>query len=230
MELYHITEKKNVENILREGLIPRIGPRSKGVESKPLICFTEKKYIPAWKILLGIRSPKILKVSINPCITKKTVYTSYEEYFTEQTIEPTCIQLVDMPINRLARKNAMKQLCYDRIDALSALCQECAIHYTRKTNSHYNKLAQYLKNEYRVLKRLDYSVLSTEEKRKYLKDLGESGEFTFLDTYLDTDKKLYQLSMYEDPYSYDIRRNFENLIVEKFSDCLDLNTGGWTGG
>ena len=46
MELYHITNKRNVESILKNGIEPRIGYRSKGLEDEPVICLTEKDYIP----------------------------------------------------------------------------------------------------------------------------------------------------------------------------------------
>ena len=227
MVLYHITEKKNVEKILNEGLIPKIGPRSEGIEPEPLICLTEEKYIPIWKILLGIRSPKILRVSICPSISHRTAYADYEEYTVSESVSPTVIEPVDVHISRQTRREAMRTLCKSHIYTFSALCTEYAWFYAPGKKDPCDHSEAWLKSECDILERLDYSVLSTEEKRTLLKDLGESGEYTFLDTYKNTDKKLYQLSMYDDPCTYNIRLKFEKLISDAFNDCLDLNTGGW---
>lgn len=43
MELYHITNKKNIESITKNGLRPNIGSHSKKLETKPALCLTEKK-------------------------------------------------------------------------------------------------------------------------------------------------------------------------------------------
>lgn len=124
----------------------------------------------------------------------------------------------------------MRELCESRIYTFSWLCQSCARLYTdgiQKTITH-SEIGDFLNNEYAVLKNLDFSMLTSEEKRKLLKDLGESGEFTFLDQYLDTEKKLYQLSMYDDPHTRKIRRKIEKLITKAFDGCLDMCTGGWS--
>ena len=89
-------------------------------------------------------------------------------------------------------------------------------------------ISNFLNNEYAVLKNLDFSMLTSKEKYKLLKNLGKSGEFTFLDQYLNTEKKLYQLSIYDDPHTPKIRRKIEKLITKAFDSCLDMCTGGWS--
>ena len=229
MELYHITKKQNIESILSKGLEPRIGRRSKGLEDEPVLCLTEKEYIPYWKILLGLKSTAVFRIKTIPDDFNEINYTDYKEIRTKKPISPENIELTAIPTNRTARRKAMKTLCLNRISVLSWLCQSCARLYTdgvQKTMSH-REVEEFMINEYRILKRLDFSVLTLEEKRNYLKEYGESGEFTFLDTYWDTDKKLYQLSMYDDPYTYEIRHKLEDLITCIFDGCLDMCTGGW---
>lgn len=229
MELYHITEKRNIDSITKNGLIAKIGPRSKGIESEPLICLTEKEYIVFWKILLGLHSTQILKIKNIPDEFNEINYSTYKEVRTNQNIPPEDIEPIDIRIDRTTRRSAMRLLCRDRIGVLSWLCQSCARFYTdgvQKSMSH-KELEVFMTGEYKILKRLDFSVLTTEEKRNYLKNYGESGEFTFLDMYLNTEKKLYQLSMYNDPYTYDIRHKLEDLIAHMFEGCLDMCTGGW---
>jgi hypothetical protein len=218
-----------VESILKNGIEPRIGYRSKGLEDEPVICLTEKDYIPYWRILLGLKSMAVIKLDCVPDDFNEINYTEYKEVRTKKLITPEHIELVTIKSDRTARRKAMKTLCLNRINVLSWLCQNCARLYTdgvQKTMSH-REVEEFMINEYRILKRLDFSVLTLEEKRNYLKEYGESGEFTFLDTYWDTDKKLYQLSMYNDPYTYEIRHKLEDLITCIFDGCLDMCTGGW---
>lgn len=37
MKYYHVTPKDNLGSILRDGLVPQIGPRSSGLETEPLV-------------------------------------------------------------------------------------------------------------------------------------------------------------------------------------------------
>lgn len=47
------------------------------------------------------------------------------------------------------------------------------------------------------------------------------------DDYLKTDHKLYEISMYDDPVTQTVRNNIQKFIINNFSNCLDMDTGGW---
>lgn len=230
MELYHITNKKNIESITKNGLKPNIGSHSKKLETKPVLCLTEKEYIPYWKILLGLKSTAIFKIDFVSDDFAEINYCCYKEIRTKTSISPEHLTLVEIEPDQTKHQKAMRELCESRIYTFSWLCQSCARLYTdgiQKTMTH-SEIDNFLNKEYAVLKNLDFSMLTSKEKQELLKDLGESGEFTFLDQYLNTEKKLYQLSMYDDPHTRKIRRKIEKLIAKAFDGCLDMCTGGWS--
>lgn len=240
MVLYHITEKRNVDSILKNGLIPKIGKRSKNIESVPVICLTELEHLDVWKILLHRNRPAVLEIrlpeinhdDIKSGLVKNfdnVTYADYEEIRTNTKIEPEHINLINIPTNRKHKRDTMRMLCKNYIDSFSYVCTSCARHYTDGVKKYATQkdIEDMLQSIYSILSHLNFSVLSTDEKRKYLIDAGENGEFTFLDTYLDTDKKLYQLSMYSDARTHDVRCKLEDLITRTFADCLDISTGCW---
>lgn len=240
MTLYHITEKRKVDSILKNGLLPKVGKRSKNIESVPIICLTELEYLDVWKILLHLNQPAVLEIRL-PEIEHDDIvsglvenfdnvnYDGYKEIRTNAKIEPDCISLVKIPNDRKHKRNTMRMLCQNYIDSFSYVCTCCARHYADGVRKYTTQedIEGMLQSIYSILSHLNFSVLSTPEKRKYLKNFGESGEFTFLDTYLKSGKKLYQLSMYDDDRTYDIRCKLEDLIRKNFADCLDICTGGW---
>ena len=229
MVLYHITDKRNIDSIMEHGLVPKIGSRSKDIEDEPRIYLTEKEYLEYWKILLGRKNIAVFKTEFLPDDSKEYEYTDYKEIRTKTAIPADKLELIKFRSDRKFKREAMRKLCESRIWTISWLCENCARFYTdgvKKTFT-WHEIRDFLVSEYQILKRLDYSVLTLDEKRKILKDFGEGGHFTFLDTYMGTDKKLYQLTMYKDPYTYSIRKKLEDIIKDNFCDCLDICTGGW---
>lgn len=229
LTLYHITDKRNVDSIMKHGLIPKIGSRSKGIEDEPRVYLTEREYLEYWKILLGRKNIAVFKTEFLPDDFNEYNYSDYKEIRTETVIPADELELIEFRSDRNLKREAMRKLCKSRIWTISWLCENCARFYTNgvKKTFTWREIHDFLVSECQMLKRLDYSVLTLDEKREILKDFGEGGHFTFLDTYLNTDKKLYQLSMYSDPYTYEIRNKFEKLITEAFNGCLDMSTGGW---
>lgn len=234
MELYHITDRRNIPSILKNGLTPRIGNRSMQLENEPIVCLTERQYLPFWKILLSLSHPAVLKVTIDPNEFDDTVrceqnYFLYKEIRIKTNIPPECIQKATVRIPHTEMTDTMKKLCKSYLYEISAICIDCAREYTEHVKTYLSKqdMIFYLESLYKICSRLDYSVMTTDEKRAALIEIGESGEFTFLDTYQQTDKKLYQLTMFKDPYTYCIRRRLEEWIADTFHDCLDITTGGW---
>ena len=229
MELYHITAKKHIASILKNGLKPKLGPRSKYIEQEPILCLTEKKYIPHWQILLGIKDPVILKINTTLADANEVQYSFYNEIRTRNIIDPDQFTIMYIDTDNTIMHDTMHDLCVSYVYDLSWLCQACARYYTpnvQKTIS-YNDLQTIMLASYDILNRLDFSVISPDEKRSLIKNYGENGEFTPFDMYLDTDKKLYQLTMYDDPNTEEIRSKIESFIRSEFANCLDLCTGGW---
>ena len=225
--LYHLTPKRNVKSILQNGLIPKIGSRSRRCESNPVISLTEYAFIPQWLILLGLSDPALLKIT-KPDLCEGAIYAGgYAEIRTEKLIEPEYISVTAMPDFDIS--DTMKHLCKSYIDSISDLCETCARYYTENVRTTWTKrqINTYLYGCMDTLSKLDFSILSDKEKEDYVKDIGENGMYALSDTYLNTDKRLYELSMYNDSATIKIRQNIENFIRTNFPTCLDLNTGGW---
>ena len=127
------------------------------------------------------------------------------------------------------------------IQDISFFCKSCAEYYNNKyecydddEDSIYNDsnisddMYYTLKATIFVLKNIDYSKLDPEEIREYLKDFGESGEYTFCDNYNHTEFKLYEmLTKYPVDILSELRAELYDYIVKNLSCCLDMDTGGW---
>lgn len=177
-------------------------------------------------VLIGPKNPVILKITDIPNENEEFKYDGYSEIRITEPIAPKYISITDMPADI---KPAMRRLCHNHIYVLSNLCETCARYYTQGVRTLWTKreINQYLNNAWNILQRLDFNSLSNDEKYDSLKDLGENGEYTMFDDYLKTDHKLYEISMYDDPVTQTVRNNIQKFIINNFSNCLDIDTGGW---
>lgn len=229
MYLYHITTKAALPGIMHMGLQPLIGKNAKAVnETKPGIYLCAYKDIPYWSILLDREA--VFQVDI-PKNFKKFAYWEYDEYITEQPIAFENMKRVYPPKPTVEH---MKKLCMSYLVSISDICKYTASYYRYKNrqNNPYNK--QSLLQQYTAiltcLPKIDYSISDASEIREYLKEFGESGEYTFCDRYLKTDKKLYQqLIEYPQDELTESRKQLYDYIIENLNVCLDMNTGSWTG-
>ena len=225
--LYHITKKEYLDSILKNGLEPRIGENSKMVnEHKPMICLCDEKSIPYWRILLDHSA--IVKVNVDLSKLKKYSYSFYNEFVSNDKIEPSNITIANCGEPKDIH---MKDLCASYIYSLSGLTTYAARHYTYSKNEESKKFLGTMLDSFIAVKdRLDFSVMSDAEKSLALTDFGESGEYTFLDTYMNQEIKLYEkLIDYPEDDLSEKRKIVCEYIKTTFHGCLDLNTGGWTG-
>lgn len=224
--LYHLTEQENVESILQNGLIPRIGRNSASVEDRPVVCLSAREHLGFWRIILNIKHPAVLRVK-DPNNMEYKDYGLYKEYRTYDAIPKYDITLADIN-EELYRSQDMSELCLSYLDTLSELCRRCAVYYTHHKVYTEKQLKRMMENMLRLLERADFSVLTNNEIITHLKEHGEQGEYTFCDTYRDTDKRLYQLSMYPEDGLLQTRIQLEQFIASTFAQCM-IDTGGWTG-
>ena len=87
-----------------------------------------------------------------------------------------------------------------------------------------------LKTYLKTMESLHYEDYPKEEICKCLKEYGESGEYALTDTYLNTDKRLYeQLLDCIGHATKELRKSVYDFVTDKFAGCLNINTGGYTG-
>lgn len=229
MRLYHLTTLECLSRILLEGLIPKHGLNSIiASDDLEAIYLSKQEHLPYWRILLGYTF--IVEVDIDESYTIKCKhYDLYDEYICEVPIPQSCIESVSTLV--YIDQSAMCNLCISYTHSLSTLILNTIKDYYRNNKLSYtDDLISYIEFFLKVSERLDFSVVPSAELRNALKEAGEDGEYTFLDSYLDTDRKLYQQFMFfDDPLTQDVRKRLYELIINIYSDCLDLNTGGWTG-
>lgn len=226
---YHLTDKENLKSILTSGLEPRIGENSKRAqEEENQIYLCKRCDLPYWKILL--KKNIVLQIKdINEDETRAYPYNLYDEYLYDKNIPAENIKRVYTPA---PTEKHMKRLCQSYIESLNRITTTFARYCYDKDGYEIqtDQLEQSMHCLLYCLNNLDYSVCTKKEIRQQLKADGECGEYTFLDTYLDTGHRLYeQLILYEGMELIEERTKLYNYIKTTFKGCLDINTGGWTG-
>lgn len=113
--LYHITEKKNLDTILKDGLTPGIGDNASRAWDD-FVFLTEKEDIPRWiSILYQVNDPVILEINVKDLSgicqgrwyvdRKYAMPTGYGEYFTRETIPASHIKKAEFT------EDDRKELC-----------------------------------------------------------------------------------------------------------------------
>ena len=225
--LYHITEKENVPSILSQGLIPRIGNNSMGIENTPVVCLSRRRDVGYWKILLALKNPAVLSI---PEITglEEIRYDCYEEYKTYDVIPGNIIKVSRIYDTKERKLQINKDLAKSFMFSLHNLCADCAeFYYENRKRMKEKDLYKNLFWGVKMIKRIDFSALSPEEKLKELKNASEDCVFTFSNVNMITNKRLYQLSIYPADSTLKMRLELEEIIRENFAECLNMDTGGW---
>lgn len=225
--LYHLTTKYKLPSIMQNGLIPGIGSNSKKVlEEVQGVYLCTKKDVKYWQILLECDMLiEITGIDLQTCEERR--YSLYNEYIYKSSIEPSCLQVIKLPKISI---DAMKELCFSYMQTISMATVFAARYYNSNNTKAITMLDGIITDILAVAKRLDYKVLTDEEKSKWLIDYGNDGEYTFLDTYMNTETKLFQqLARYPKDSLSEKRIKLYNYINNTFKAQLHLNTGGWTG-
>lgn len=230
--LYHITSDENYYSIKEHGLVAKIGSNS-GLcqEKKSRIFLSDKASLPYWYILLARPNSVILEVKLNS-YPRKFQYGLYKEYVASKSIPPDRIRLSGV-ISPSGITEAMKELCESYAYDLGHVCIRLIRYYEGQID--YATLdARYLSIYVGVLSRLDFSCLTQDEWRAYFRELGESGIYTFLDSYEVAGKPecsslWLKLTTYPPDELSPLRNAMVSFIKANFPRCLDMNTGGWTG-
>ena len=237
MSLYHLTHEKNLESIMKEGLVPKNSDHCKLIgddEIKVSLC--GKRDIGYWAIILDC--PILLKID-NDGIDEKLLsdfnYTFYSEYNYSDIIKPEYITVVSKEINKGYDNECMKKLCDSFIWDITRFTVECAMLY----NGHYDDQLKYRREDMKfeanallfVLPHLDYKLLGDKYYYDFMKSIGEEGDTTFCDAYEynnDIPTRLWQkLIDYPTDELIESRTKIYNLINNIFPFAQELCTGGW---
>jgi len=92
---YHITNKSNINSILKNGLVPNIGKNSRYVrEQNFLLYFTTFDKINTWIERFDLDKNEIVVLKF-PCDRFGQRYDSANDYFTSDSISPTDISVIE---------------------------------------------------------------------------------------------------------------------------------------
>lgn len=227
--LYHITSNPDITK-----LTPTIGKNASLVgETEPLVYLCDEQSIPYWMILLD--SHYIFKIDMSNINTakqylSKVEYTLYSEYIYTKEIQSDAITYIGNI--KKPEKIYMQKLCMGYIETLNKICILYAKYYTHhsKNKLYENDCCQLSKSTVAVLPHLDFSVIKTDDLIAKLKNIGEDGEYTFCDTYMNTGRRLWkQLIYYPEDDLLIYRKKIFEFINMQLINCHDTNTGGWTG-
>lgn len=233
LTLYHTTKQKHIKSILQNGLIPNFKPdNSQSIEDdRKGIFLCPKESIPYWLIIL--EHDALLSVTIpDDAYTDSFSYTYYEEQIYNDVILPEHIKIEPLP-EQSELKQANETLCDSAINALSNITSHCARFYDNMANDlKYHEA--YMESRTSMIRatgeKINFAIISDETKTKILRELGDSGEYTFCDTYKNTPIRLWeQLSDYPKDSTYEKRIYIQNFIKKHFKNVLFTNTGGYTG-
>lgn len=227
--LYHLTTKNELSSIMKNGLEPRIGANSKIVQEKtPRIYLSDKNSIPFWSVLLNKKL--ILRINIRGLnINDEYNYTKYKEFIYEHKITPDRITICDNPPSVTTQH--MQELCKSYMHIISYCTTACADYYTRPKWLGYSEedMDWELENLIQILPRLNFKSLSEYDIKQELIHMGqEQCMITFVDTYFNTERRMYeQLIYYPNDKLTHKRQQLYNMIKSIFHNCLNVETGGY---
>lgn len=241
--LYHVTDRATAAKILKNGLCPMIGHRSRlAGEEDERIYLTEKSSLPYWEQILG--QTTVLRIDASGLETERMErfeYVQYSEWTYDKPIDPKWITRSTIQAHLTDAKH--RELCLSFVDAISQISILFARYVTFGDDDDAEKKEwamdcfDYCQGVCRtmqyVLPHLDFHLVSAKDLRTHLKTMGDGG-CTLCDRYepwlatTDHPMRLWQLlgrhalKTEETIWLY-------NWLRETFPRQLRVNTGGWTG-
>lgn len=242
--LYHLTDPKSLDDILTNGLKPKIGPRSKLVcEIEPRIYLCDKKSIPYWSALLDKYT--VIRIAMpvdafNKCI-QSFDYSYYSEYLMAEPIPANWI--CKSKADTVMSEDEYNRLALSIIDTISDVCVEFANYITYLDKEPDFALEKLSKVEFTiktckfVLPHISFDGITAPILSRHLHYMGDNGMYTLCDRY-DADS-IFKLHQKENPYLYELLGTHEKAtnntkwlyswLKTTFPRRLRVNTGGWTG-
>lgn len=238
--LYHLTEKENVNRILKNGLVPKIGRNSQmAKELEPCIYLARSQDVPYWAIILN--KYEVLSVDIDDNLfsdLEEFEYSNYKEYLYHLPIPASCIH--KSSLSTTLEYDKYKTLLLSYLEDMSEVCVSFAkyIAYYNLDKEYAMQNLEYVElciNIYKsIIPRFNYDCISTRELHEALVKSSESGNYTICDNYdyrnLDNAKrpKLWQL-LGRHELSTDTTKWLYKWLRVTFPNKLYIDTGGWTG-
>ena len=234
---YHLTSKRNVKSILKDGIEPEKGRNSLAVEEqRDGIFLCSRKDIGKWAILLGLDT--LLCVDGNALDQGKLTsysYSCYDEWIYGDTIPASAIMQVPMPERA---EDDMSQLAMSTFLLVNQLVVDSVKFYDRIRPSSGGDVkaaeAGYgaeLKSVLACAGRIDFRSVPQRQYREKLIERSENGEFMMTDRFKSTGLRLYELLADESRHRVFPQEEdaVYALIMSKWTKhTRSVHTGSWT--
>lgn len=242
---YHITEQKDLGQILSGGLQPAIGPRaSKTGQCRPQVYLCKGKDVHIWRLALPLENPRLLRVEPGSSMAQGQTeirrygrFAKYEEYAYSATIPPSALTPCawpKMPENMQAIAcDALLNLS-NSIVAAVRICDRYGAYEGRQEAIRQDMEAHYeyeWEQAVRYCRRLDAQGILAAAGREALQGILESegldGEYTLCDTYGELGRPLWeQVAMMAAPLGK-ARQELSACAIECFPWVESVFTGGY---
>lgn len=188
--LYHITRKEKLNDIMTNGIIPKNGLNSEMCgESDDFVYLTDEKSLPYWYILTG--GDTVISVDKDIVMELETVgrlfprdYSRYSEYRVLCTIPAKYLKITDGP-SEVKLSKAMSTLAYGYTNSISDMCYELLrADIIRCDIEEMKFIASCAESLIAIAERIDFWTVNPFEYRSMIMDYSNYGcVVTFSDYY-----------------------------------------------
>lgn len=194
---YHLTNKENVESIIRTGLVPRYGANSDMCsDDKGFVYLCGFHAVDYWSWLLN--KDTIIGFEIHqPLKLEYTWYGSYSEFRTTSRFH-----VFNTTVSPVTRKDWVLPILHKGYsETLGHLCQKVLCEMMQFGTLNLQTINE-VYSVVQVCSRIHLDCADKQAVYKHLREYGDEGETTFLDMFEMTSVPLYeQLLKYNDSRS-----------------------------
>lgn len=246
MLFYHLTNKKYLPDIMKNGLVCEKRRTNSGRinEERDCIFLTDKESLPYWRLI--IEADVLIEVSdgfLDPSDAHFVDYGLYGEYTCASTIPAQYLSALPLPE---VDSSAMRGLCMEMLYIFSDTAHMAANLYDILSIPEADRAwpapteLEQKKRDYEDSllssiacgSHLDFSYVPESEYSAWLQEMVEDGSFVFTDAHEITHHKLWELTKNYAELSLfpDLEARYCNLLTSAFPTSIlyELDTGGWT--
>lgn len=229
---YHLTSECELENIMKNGLVPSIGENSKSAgELDNYVYFSDEESLPYWSILLNKSLVVVVEVDsmfINMYTHTYYGYSGYyTEFVTESIVPAECI--LDSYTLDCYFPVYMRNLCLNYTQAISSTVLRIirSLSYRYQDMHAINDMIHML---LKTIESLDFTYCSNDSLANVLLCMNDTCDYPFTDTYLKTPFRLWEaLLLFNDEETFEARKELYDFIKDTYKDVAYTKTGGFTG-
>lgn len=241
MPYYHLTTRPAKNQILTNGLLPKVGVRSRqNREMQAAVYLCDETSLPYWRAIL--RLPILFQVDEHALNNHHAVldYSLYSEYRAYDPIPPEALTLVNddtfgQPTKKDRASLYTSYLCSlsDMLVHLFYLCEHRRMGEQEPNFKQTIKELRFaISNTLTILEQFNDADQDPEQIRNLFQQWGDDGITTMFDTYNNTPERIYEhIANYPPslfPNSKSLRRRIPVFFQTHLKPYLDINTGGWT--